>query len=172
MTSLSAMDINTRPHVVNQLIVFHDLESVQSGVKLDTWPLHISITPFFTLQNTTQEKAIDVITTTAQKHNCIGIGLGEQVMYGPDNNILVTRVIDNDGELAYLHRSLIHNLGRIGCRFADLTYALSRYSPHISSKNSYPTPSSIQTVDSISIATKLIETVGANKIILNNIPLG
>ncbi|MEI7539821.1 MAG: 2'-5' RNA ligase family protein [Candidatus Saccharibacteria bacterium] len=165
------MNETIHPHEAHPIIVFHDLESVQSDIKLDTWPLHISITPFFTLQNVAPEKAIDVITTTAQKHGRVQIKLGEQVMYGPDNDTLVTQIIDSDGELTYLHRSLIHNLGRIGCQFTDLTYALSRYSPHISHKSSNPIPTSIQSINSISVATKLPKIVGANKIILNNIPL-
>jgi len=153
-------------------MIFHDFESKPVGAKLTEWPLHFTLTPFFTLESVPQEEALAVIAAIGQSVGPIDIEPGELSMYGPNNDIPVTRINDKSGELMHLHQSLVRGLGEVGCKFADLTYALYNYSPHISHKTSHPVPMSTYSVSSISVATKLPKTGEANKVILENIPLG
>lgn len=154
------------------IMIFHDFESNNSNVKLTEWPLHFTLTPFFTLDNVPQAEALSFIKEISQSVRSIEIEPGEMAMYGPNNDIPVTRINDISGELMQLHQTLIRGLGEIGCQFVDLSYSLDNYSPHISHKSSHPVPTSLYSVDSISVAIRLPKIAEANKVILENITLG
>lgn len=157
-------------------MIFHDFENNSSGTTLEEWPLHFTVTPFFTLESMSQADALDLITDITAGSGAIFIEPGETAMYGPNNDIPVTKILDQDsadgtGELARLHNSLIRGLGEYGCKFTDLTYALRNYSPHISHKSSLRVPETTYRVNSISVATKLPKEIQRNKVILKRIDL-
>lgn len=142
----------------NLLFVFHDFEDTtpDAAVRRDEWPLHLTVTPLgFVLDDVPQERALSTITQLAEEALPIEIVPGEEALFGPDFDIPVTKIVDRTGELHHFHNQLIHELGALGCRFTDLSYALDNYSPHVSHKPGAPIiPDANYTVRSMSLAAK------------------
>lgn len=154
-------------------MVFHDLENNPSGTRLAEWPLHITAVFFFTLQGVPRSDVLDLIARTSKEFHPVEIQPGNRVLYGDKFDIPATEFTDETGELARLHRQLIHDIGQIGCRHIDLSYALQNYSPHISHKSGLVVPKSSYMINSISVAEKLPkEDTEFNKLIVKRILLG
>lgn len=151
--------------------VFHDFEDTPKtaiGEGLEKWPLHFTVTPFFTLENVSQEEALATITEVTAEALPIEILPGSEKKYGPNEDIPVTTLIDATGELHHYHRQLIQKLGNLGCRFSDLKYALGDYSPHVSHKPGSPVLlDGRYTASSMSVGTK----IQGNKAIVARIEL-
>ena len=127
--------------------------------------------PYFTLEDTTQDTAVNIIQLTAKAIGPFVVKAGEEALYGPDNNIAVNKLSNPGGLLKDLHTGLIECLGLAGCHFMDLTYALENYSTHISHKDGRNIPTTTFVCNSLTIAQKLSKSVPNNKVILERIDL-
>jgi len=47
------------------LYIFHDLDNTPQGTKLDEWPLHITIVPYFFQGKKSRNRVIDKIKSVA-----------------------------------------------------------------------------------------------------------
>ena len=145
-------------------LVFHDLEHNESDSKLKDWPLHLTLTPPFTLSGVKEYRAADLIASVVEDIEPFKIEIGDEDAYGPNNERVVTKLNDNEGILKKLHTSLIERLGAIGCKFSDLTYALENYSAHISHQAKKELPEHLLTIESVSFAKKRPKFILPNSI--------
>lgn len=153
------------------LMVFHDLEGYPSKSRLAKWPLHFTIIPYFSLEKVDKVDALRLIASVASAIGPFEVTLGEAAMYGPDNNVQVTK-LEGFEKLKDLHIALVQYLGAAGCRFLDLSYACKNYSPHISHKAGATMPESGFVVcRSISVAGKSPGATPDNKLIEEKIDL-
>lgn len=150
------------------LMIVHDLENYPKGKCFSEWPLHITVVFYFNLEGNDENEIIEHISKIAQDIGPIYIKAGDTAMFGPNNDIPVTKLHD-DGKLILLHNHLISELTKLGCHFTDLTY-IDDYIPHISHIETQKGPASY-TINSLSIVKKLSENIKQNKKVIAKINL-
>lgn len=135
--------------------VYHSLGSAldDSVDPLEDWPLHCTLTPFFGYKFAGQSELCKKISAIVGAFEPIRVKSGEQVYVGPLNDQLATEVVDPSGELKRLHNDLIAGLGAFGCRFLNLSRALSNFYPHISHDAEAVVPSEF-TLDVVTVGKK------------------
>ena len=129
-------------HIVGNLPEFKN--------NLERWPLHITIAPPFELPiQADTDLVIKCIKKCREnlgiiKLNCgnirsgaIPIEIGNEAMFGENNDIPVVEILDPSGELHKLHSYLIRQLGNVGCRFINHNpeWDGENYSPHATMKS-------------------------------------
>ncbi len=139
-------------------IIFHDIENNIPGKILEKWPLHITLTPYFLLENLAENDLLNIVKKYISNVGSIAINIKDQAYFGPKNNILVSRVDDVSGKLRDLHLTLISVIGKLGCSFSDLKYSNANYSPHITHLPNKQLPETDYWIDTISIGKKLSDS--------------
>lgn len=102
------------------------------GVRLDRWPVHLTIVPpFMRGCGTTEDEVIRAVDDVSSGCMAIEVRPGPVSYYGYDNSIPVVEIEDTHSGLHTLRSRLVSTLGGIGCRFPGL-YEFGDFSPHIS----------------------------------------
>jgi 2'-5' RNA ligase len=140
-------------------MVFYDIENNLSGTKLTEWPMHITLVPYFYPVHVSEQKAINKIAEIGAEIRPFIIITDEEAMFGPNNDIPVTRVVSEDNALEKLHTSLIEGLGGVGCHFIDLTFSKTNFAPHITHKSGREVPHGLFLLDSLTVANKYKEII-------------
>lgn len=138
-----------------KFMIFHNTEAfVRHQTPLGRWPLHITITPPFELENGANDigRLRSLVREIASDYQPFRVEIDEEKTYWPEHSTPVTTLASET--LHRLHERFLWDLGSIGCRHIDMTYIGTRYSPHITWQRGVIAPFSDFKCDSISIAKK------------------
>ncbi len=155
----------------SEFYILHDFENTSIGKKLSAWPLHCTITPFFITDSISETDIIGVSKAVVEAFDPIEINSGKKALYGPNENIPVLEVKDNQNQLHKLHNSLIFYLGFSSCRILDYSYALDNYSPHVTLKNNQSLPDFPYLIKTLSLGKKT-SRASINKSIIATFNIG
>lgn len=153
------------------LTVFHDLEDNEPGAAFTEWPLHFTVVPSFILDSADESCALDVVREVSSAIGSFKLELGEQAMYGPEEDVPVTEIYDTEDSLRRLHTDLITSLGAVGCHFKNLAYAFADYSPHITHKQGVSLPEPTFVCGALSVARLMPRPIKPNKVIVEKLGL-
>jgi hypothetical protein len=109
-------------------------EEFHKETVVDRWPLHLTVVPPFEIPE--NHRRLSQVTSLLGaigrelgpiklqygniRPGSIPLEIGNEALYGPDNDIQVVEIIDPSGKLKELHKQLVVSLGHIGCTFTDL----------------------------------------------------
>ncbi len=96
------------------------------------WPLHITIVPWFEIDD--PSNAIEVFNKVCIAHKPFSVLVGEPTYLGPRQTIDVN-IIEKSHPLDSLHRDLIDDLETAQVRFKSSKYIGDNYQPHITKKS-------------------------------------
>ncbi len=136
-----------------QSYVFYDHSGGKQLGEVDSWPLHITLTPYFTAPGACERASLEKIQELAKCTPSIRARLGSFALFGARNDIPAREVADDDGEIRSLHDALVQNLGAIGCAFVDLDYAHSNFVPHMSHHDAQP-PTADLLIDNVAVGLR------------------
>lgn len=138
------------------LIVFHDMDKTPLGTKLTELPQHIAVVPWFYPGQESERAVVKKITgiTIAKVNSPFVFITGSQVTFGLEDIEPATRVLSENNAIEELHLVLVRALGSSGCKFVDLTFAKSNYSPHITHKVDGDKPYGAYKFDSLTVGRK------------------
>lgn len=142
-------------------LVFHNIERrVRHRQYLARWPLHITVVPPFKLEGglSAIEDLRKLVQEVADEFRPFELYKKDDVMFGPNNTEPATTVEDSSGSLKALHERFLWDLGSVGCKEIDMTYAGDAYAPHYTWKRGVFPPTRTITCDSLSIAMKQSES--------------
>ncbi len=140
---------------LDKFFVMHDFENTVLNSWLDEWPLHCTIVPLFLPEKSMpQNDVIESVNQVASTFNAIQIEFGGKSNFGPNEDIPVIEIIDQNHSLRSLHNTLVFYLGNFSCQFIDKTYLLDNYSPHVTERSNSPRLTSPYELNSISIGKK------------------
>lgn len=120
------------------------------GLRVEQWPLHMTVIPPFRMPNQTHEASVlERIRQSGRQLGVIKLGfgairsgaipieIGNRAMFGEKNDLPVVEILDPSGKLAELHLALLEDLGRIGCEYINLNpeWVGANYSPHATMKS-------------------------------------
>jgi 2'-5' RNA ligase len=154
------------------LIVLHDFENHPPKSAYSERPLHLTIVPSFELNRVPEVEALSIIEEACQEIGPIPIVPGEEALFGHNEDVPVTKVVDKEGMLLKLHLVLIKRLGAAGCKFLNPQYALDNYTPHITHKPAAEIPEEEFTCTSLNVIKKYPRTVPKNQRVIAQIALG
>lgn len=154
------------------MMIMHDFEYREDGTAAAEWPPHITVVPFFTAPESAQPEVLYTIGQIASDTQPFPIRAGKTVMHVPYQEEPATKMDDFTDKLHRLHKDLMHGLGRIGCRFADVTYAFENYLPHVSHVDGFQLPTRMFAIDAISLVQKYPKGTPDNKRIMRLFALG
>lgn len=152
-------------------VIVHDLEHNPVGAEFSQWPLHITLAFYFSFDSTREAEIIDGISEVARGFGSIVANPGQIAMFGPNKDVAVTEINDNEGELAKLHRLLIDKLSELDCDFVDLTYSFDNFKSHVSDQGLGRCPREAFIIRDISIMKKLSDAPAWKKTVLKRISL-
>lgn len=152
-------------------VIVHDLEHSPVGTEFSQWPLHITLAFYFSFDTTLEAEIINGISNAVGEFGPITANPRQVAMFGPNKDVAVMEIYDNDGRLAKLHRLLIDKLSELDCDFMDLTYSFDNFRPHVSDQFSRRCPQEPFVIRDISIIKKLSGAPTWNKVVLKRISL-
>lgn len=116
----------------NEHLVVIMLEQVQKGVEFEIWPAHITIVPWFPVDD---EKKLDqILESVAAKHKKFMVSAGKVEEWGKKEKYLVQK-IDEQGSLHRLHWEILHILEKNGFHVHQKDFLGEKYTPHIALRN-------------------------------------
>ena len=93
------------------------------------WPLHVTVVPTFSIDLSATDVAAEMATEFAS-HETVTVTAGEDELFGPLANMLVT-VIDDSPALQSLHLSLTASLKALGATFESPEFVANGYRAHV-----------------------------------------
>jgi hypothetical protein len=116
-----------------RFMVCHMLEKAPEGFQFSEWPLHLTVVPWFRVEEGALLNTLLAIEATAKKVGSFAIKAKGDAWYGPKGDVPVTEVEDTTGgKLVKLHLGLLQGIQHSGGTILDLTYTGESYSPHVS----------------------------------------
>ena len=132
--------------MATQYITCAFVDDYAVGDELLDWPLHITLVPWFFVDNMRQFQD-DLVQHVADIHR-IPVTVGEQRTWGPN----VVNVIQRSAPLHELHARLLHLITSSGELLINQQYTGLNYTPHITHQKSL----SAQPGDNVTIGTVYI----------------
>ena len=102
---------------------------VDDSFSVSDWPLHVTAVPTFSIDLSATDVAAEM-TTEFASHKTFTVIAGEDELFGPLANILVT-VIDHSPALQLLHLSLTESLKARGATFESPEFVADGYRAHV-----------------------------------------
>lgn len=109
------------------------LEPMPKGKEFETWPMHITIVPWFPCDD--GEKLDKTLEKIAQKHKPFEVKIGKTAKWGGKEKFKVIK-IDGDWRLLSLHWEVFKSLEKNGFGIHQKDYLGEKYTPHITLRNS------------------------------------
>lgn len=116
----------------DKYMLAHIFEEHHTGNTFEKWPLHVTIVPWFTLDQNPKESVIESLDSITKEHLPIPITIGEPVMLGPNKDEPAYLIESSDSSLENYHRKILQALGELGCKVLDTAYVDENYVPHTS----------------------------------------
>lgn len=165
------------PQQESPYLILHDFEDTPPGTRLDKWPLHTTIVPWFEQRTLTEDDLIELVangTSFAAQYGDITLTSEGVDFFGPNNDIEVTRLGDDRHRLHNLHDELLDDLYQSGVEPRELTYTAkgNGYNPHVTHIPGAVMPEFPYKVRSVSLVQKLVEAGDFNKRIVARIAIG
>jgi len=115
-----------------RFMVCHMLEEAPEGHQFSNWPLHLTVIPWFRVEEEALPSTLLAIEETAKRVGSFAVRTKGNAWYGPKDDVPVTEVEDTTSRLAKLHHGLLQSIQDGGGTVIDLTYTGANYSPHVS----------------------------------------
>jgi hypothetical protein len=106
--------------------------SVGDSFSRRSWPLHVTIVGNFRTKAGVDELVLALESALGSRRDVVlgPVTLGEQAMFGPQGDVLVNVVIDENDRLASLHELLLGSIGD-QVELLEPHHALGGYRPHV-----------------------------------------
>jgi len=149
-----------------RLMIAHFVDPIDSGRQFDTWPLHITLMPWFRMNELAAEEKLE---EAARDMRSFQLALGETAvktlgnieLFGQNIDIPARRIVEPTS-LGVMHGRL---LGEFYNKLEDVKYVAGNYSPHVTIReNNDPGIGAKIKVDKISLIEydKPLKTVVRN----------
>ncbi len=138
----------------DEFMLAHIFEEHRTGHTFDRWPIHITLVPWFLLNNNSKDGVLDVLTEITKEHLPIAVNIGKHVMLGPQKDKAAFLIESSDFQLENYHKKLVQALGEIGCKILDETYTDENYMPHTTT-NAPPPLVRAQVIKDVALVKKL-----------------
>lgn len=142
-------------------LIFHNIEKrVQHRKNLGRWPLHLTVVPPFKLEGGlgAVEYLGELVREVASDFRPFELRRKDDILFGPNRTEPATTVEDSSGNLRALHERFLWDLGSIGCKEIDMTFAGDKYVPHYTWKRGALPPLETFTFDSLSVAMRRMDS--------------
>jgi len=116
----------------NEHLVVIMLEPMPPGVEFEVWPLHITIVPWFHVQD--DDKLDQLLIKIAQKHKKLTVSVDGKEIWGTREKFEVA-LVNDPGGLQLLHEDVFHSLEKNGYLIHQKDYLGAKYRPHFVSRN-------------------------------------
>ncbi len=114
-----------------EYIIAYVLEPLTTGQTFGRWPLHITIVPWFEIDNI--DKAVEAVNRVVNTHKPFTVTVGQTAYFGPRQNVEVNKI--NSAPLYALHQALSQVLEASGAKFRHRHYMGNHFNPHITKKS-------------------------------------
>ncbi len=150
--------IRLRAPTVNALnnrdfVLVHILEPVKIGLRFTSWPLHITLLPWFSASDYDElQKQLKKLLISHQKFS---VETGERAYFGYQGKLPVTLIEPND-KLQQLHEELL-KLVEANNWNLEGRYVGSQYRPHVTQQVGKDAEDSPVVIDKVTIVEKLAQ---------------
>ncbi len=111
------------------------LEDKPTHYRFSEWPLHLTLAPWFNIDNVDLPKFIDLLDNLFDQSGPLMIRLKDKQWFGHNREVPVMIVDDNE-RLIKLHESLLSGINQIG-RIIATDHTGNNYRPHITLKDNH-----------------------------------
>jgi 2'-5' RNA ligase len=115
-----------------EYLIVYLLEQLPKGLDFGRWPLHITIVPWFEIED--PAKAAEILKQVCQTHKPFWATVGPTALFGSKNNLPV-HTISNPNSLVSLHKELTYLLEAANAKFPNDKNLGKNYIPHITKKS-------------------------------------
>lgn len=116
----------------NEHLVVIMLEPMPAGQEFEIWPLHITIVPWFPVDD--EVKLENVLKNVAAKHQRFTVQAGRRQQWGRKEKFDVVPIEDSY-KLHSLHWNVFHNLEKNGFPVHQKDFLGEKYRPHFVIRN-------------------------------------
>lgn len=116
----------------NEHLIVIILEGQTPGVEFEVWGLHITIVPWFPVDD--EKKLDELLTTIASKHKKFTVRVGRPQKWGRKEKYDVVPIEDSY-KLHSLHWSIFHGLEKNGFPIHQKDFLGEKYKPHFVVRN-------------------------------------
>ena len=102
---------------------------VDDSFSVSDWPLHVTVVPTFSIDLSATDVAAEMATEFGS-HDTVTVSAGQDELFGPLANILVT-VVEDSPALRFLHLSLTASLKALGATFESPAFVANGYRAHV-----------------------------------------
>ena len=146
------MKIGQSPEGITRFYLAHDISALPVGTRFIKNPPHVTQTPPALVEQSRMPEVEEYLENVAAQTDAIALkSMGLMLVGHRAEPTLATR-FENNETLAELHQSLINGLGKLGCEFVSLQWALNGYTPH--SEGLLIDPGATLLMDNITMFTK------------------
>jgi 2'-5' RNA ligase len=117
----------------NEHLVVIMLEKIAKGKEFEVWPMHITIVPWFPVDD--ESKLDQLLSKIAKKHKPLEVKAGQIEQWGGKDRFQVLK-IDGDWRLLSLHWEVYKALEKNGFPIHQKDYLGEKYTPHVTLRNS------------------------------------
>jgi 2'-5' RNA ligase len=118
--------------IQNEHLVVIMLKDVPIGQEFEIWEPHITIVPWFPVDD--EERLNKILTIIAKKHKPVSVKAGKIEEWGRKEKYRVQK-IDSDWRLLSLHLDVFNSLEKNGFPIHQKDFMGQKYSPHIALRN-------------------------------------
>lgn len=116
----------------NEHLVVIMLEPVEFNVEFEVWPQHITIVPWFPVDD--EDRLDKLLSEIASRHKPFDVTVEGQEIWGRQDKFQVLTIADNE-QLRLLHQDVFHGLEVSGFPIHQKDFLGDKYRPHISIRN-------------------------------------
>ena len=114
----------------NEHLIVIPLEPLKTGEQFIEWPLHITIVPWFGVEESRAQELDDLLLEIASRHLPIEAKVGRVAMFGAHHDISVNLIQPNPA-LDVLHQDVFDSLEKCGFAIHQKEWLDENYKPHI-----------------------------------------
>lgn len=115
---------------MHKFVIVHFIKGEPKDKEFNSsdWPLHITLVGNFNTE-TPEDGLVEMLTTRVEKIEPFNVRVGEEALFGPNNNILVN-ILDVNKEIMNLHKNLKELLDSNDTVYDSPQYVGKNYKPH------------------------------------------
>lgn len=114
----------------NEHLVVIPLEELKKGEQFVEWPLHITVVPWFVVEEERSQELDDLLGEIATRHHPIELIVGRLTMFGAHNDIRVNLINPNQA-LTDLHFDVLNSLEANNFPIHQKEWLGDKYQAHI-----------------------------------------
>jgi hypothetical protein len=124
------MKIGQSPEGITRFYLAHDISALPVGTRFIKNPPHVTQTPPALVERARMPEVEAFLEEVSAQTDAIALRSMGLMFVGHRNDPTLATRFERTPELDQLHRTLVHGLGKLGCDFPDLCFALDKYKPH------------------------------------------